>query len=226
MAQRYDGAGEPLGDTPTVLVGGISGLSDWFAAGDGADGVVVAWKAGGTTSVRRVLADGRAAYGPVAICSDAAVAALRGTGRHGGACPDRRGRLRRRVRRPSSHAVARLRRHVARVRVPARRRLPPRPRPGRDRRDGRRHGRRQHRPPLRPARRARPQQSGGTTVRAQPGHRLGRTGVSLQPRLQSAPRRDADTSRRRRHEQRAGRVARGRQVEGAALLQHAATVYG
>ena len=80
MAQRYDGAGEPLGAAPTVLVGGISGLGDWFAAGDGADGVVVAWKAGGTTSVRRVFAGGSAAYGPVVICSDAAVAALRGPG--------------------------------------------------------------------------------------------------------------------------------------------------
>ena len=80
MAQRYDSAGEPVGDAPAVLVGGISGLSDWFAAGDGADGVVVTWKAGGVTSVRRIFAGGAAAYGPVAICSDAAVAALRGPG--------------------------------------------------------------------------------------------------------------------------------------------------
>ena len=47
VAQRYDPAGEPLGAEPTVLVGGITGLSDWLATDDGAGGVVVTWKAGG-----------------------------------------------------------------------------------------------------------------------------------------------------------------------------------
>ena len=80
VAQRYDSAGEPIGDAPTVLVDSINGLSDWFAVADGADGVVVVWKASGTTAVRRVFASGAAAYGPVAVCSDAAVAAQRGAG--------------------------------------------------------------------------------------------------------------------------------------------------
>ncbi|MEI6451209.1 MAG: hypothetical protein WCP98_14880 [Actinomycetes bacterium] len=80
VAQGYDPAGEPLGAEPTVLVGGISGLSDWLATSDGGSGVIVAWKAGGVTSVRRFAAGGGAAYGPVTVCGDAAVAALRGPG--------------------------------------------------------------------------------------------------------------------------------------------------
>jgi len=80
VAQRYDPAGEPLGAEPTVLVGGITGLSDWLATDDGAGGVVVTWKAGGVTSVLRVAAGGAGVYDPVTVCSDAAVAALRGPG--------------------------------------------------------------------------------------------------------------------------------------------------
>ncbi|MCX6364149.1 MAG: hypothetical protein NTW58_08285 [Actinobacteria bacterium] len=80
VAQRYDRAGEPLGAEPAVLVAGISGLSDWLATGGAAGGVIVVWKAGGVTSVRRVAASGAGAYGAVTICSDAAVAALRGPG--------------------------------------------------------------------------------------------------------------------------------------------------
>ena len=80
VAQRYDPAGEPLGAEPIVLVGGITGLSDWLATGDGTGDVVVAWKAAGVTSMRRVAAGGDAVYGPVTVCSDAAVAALRGDG--------------------------------------------------------------------------------------------------------------------------------------------------
>jgi hypothetical protein len=80
IAQRYDRAGEPLGTAPAVLVGGIPDLSDWLATGDGADGVVMVWKTGGVTLVQRVVANGAAAYPPVPICSDAAVAALRGSG--------------------------------------------------------------------------------------------------------------------------------------------------
>jgi hypothetical protein len=80
VARRYDRAGEPLGAEPHVLVNGITGLSDWLATGDGAGDVVVVWKAGGVTSVRRVSATGAGVYESVAICSDAAVAALRGPG--------------------------------------------------------------------------------------------------------------------------------------------------
>ncbi len=79
VAQRYDRGGEPLGATPVTLVNGIAGLSDWLATSDGGSGVVVAWKAGGVTSVRRVAADGAGVYDPVTVCSDAAVAALRGS---------------------------------------------------------------------------------------------------------------------------------------------------
>jgi len=80
VAQRYDRDGEPLGAAPIGLVDGITGLSDWLATGDGAGGVVVAWKAAGMTSVRRFAASGTGVYGPVTVCSDAAVAALRGPG--------------------------------------------------------------------------------------------------------------------------------------------------
>ena len=80
VAQRYDRAGEPLGAAPAVLEDGITGLSDWLATGDGAGGVIAVWKAAGVTSVRRFAASGTAVYSPVTICSDAAVAALRGPG--------------------------------------------------------------------------------------------------------------------------------------------------
>ena len=80
VARRYDPAGEPLGAEPTVLVGGIAGLSDWLATGGGGGDVVVAWKAGGVTSVRRVATSGAGVCGPVTVCSDEAVAALRGPG--------------------------------------------------------------------------------------------------------------------------------------------------
>ena len=58
VAQRYDRAGEPLGAVPAVLADGIDGLSDWLATGDGAGGVIAAWKAGGVTSVQRFAASG------------------------------------------------------------------------------------------------------------------------------------------------------------------------
>jgi hypothetical protein len=80
VARRYDRGGEPLGAEPHVLVNGIAGLSDWLATGDAAGDVVVVWKAGGVTSVRRVSATGAGVYDSVTICSDAAVAGLRGPG--------------------------------------------------------------------------------------------------------------------------------------------------
>jgi len=80
VARRYDRAGEQLGAGSSVLVGGIAGLSDWLATSDGKSGVVVAWKAGGATSVRRVAASGAALYDPVRVCSDATVTVLRGAG--------------------------------------------------------------------------------------------------------------------------------------------------
>jgi hypothetical protein len=94
LAQRYSRAGEPLGAEPAALVSGVSGLSDWLAASDGGGGVIVAWKAGGVTTARRYAASGAAVYDPVTICSDAAVAALRGAGATAapvGLEPDRRG---------------------------------------------------------------------------------------------------------------------------------------
>jgi hypothetical protein len=80
LAQRYDRAGDPFGATPSVLVSAVAGLSDWLATGDGGNGVVVAWKAAGVTSVRRLAANGASAYDAVPVCTDIAVAALRGTG--------------------------------------------------------------------------------------------------------------------------------------------------
>jgi hypothetical protein len=80
LAQRYDRAGEPLGAEPALLVGGIAGLSDWLATSGGGSGVVVAWKAAGVTSVQRIMASGAGAYDPVVVCSDDAVAELRGAG--------------------------------------------------------------------------------------------------------------------------------------------------
>jgi hypothetical protein len=85
VARSYDRSGEPLGSGPHVLVGGISGLSDWLATGGGDSGVIVVWKAGGVTAVRRVAATGAGSYDSVTVCSDAAVAALRGPG--AGAAP-------------------------------------------------------------------------------------------------------------------------------------------
>ncbi len=80
VAQRYDRAGEPLGAAPAVLTDGIDGLSDWLATGDGDGGVIATWKAGGVTSVQRFAANGSGVFGPVTVCSDAAVAARRGSG--------------------------------------------------------------------------------------------------------------------------------------------------
>ncbi|GEM_PF-1095468 len=80
VAQRYDRAGEPLAAEPTVLVGGISALSDWLATGGGAGDIVVAWKTGGVTAVQRIAASGAGVYDSVTVCSDAVVTALRGPG--------------------------------------------------------------------------------------------------------------------------------------------------
>jgi hypothetical protein len=80
LARRYEPSGEPLEAEPTVLVSGIVGLSDWLATSDDGSGVVVVWKAGGVTAVRRVAVNGAGVYGPVIVCSDVAVAALRGSG--------------------------------------------------------------------------------------------------------------------------------------------------
>jgi hypothetical protein len=80
LAQRFSRDGEPRTASPQTLVDGIAGLTDWLAVADRFSGVAVAWKAGGVTYVQGFDVDGGAAYAPVAVCSDAQVAALRGAG--------------------------------------------------------------------------------------------------------------------------------------------------
>ncbi len=66
---------------PHTLVPPVAGLQDWFVAGDGAGNVTVVWKAGGAVHAKRVdLATGSTLYGPVTVCTDAAVAGARGAG--------------------------------------------------------------------------------------------------------------------------------------------------
>lgn len=65
----------------TVLVSDVAGLENWYVAGDGLQNVTVVWKAAGVVTAKRVdLATGATLYGPVGVCSDAAVAIRRGAG--------------------------------------------------------------------------------------------------------------------------------------------------
>jgi hypothetical protein len=65
----------------STLLSSVAGLSDWFVAGDGAQNVTVVWKAGGAVYAKRVdLGSGATLYGPVTVCTDAAVADDRGSG--------------------------------------------------------------------------------------------------------------------------------------------------
>ena len=80
LARRYALGGRPLTAGSVVLVPDLSGLTAWLCAGDRDGGLTVAWKADGVTSVQRFSGDGGALYAPVHVCSDAAVAALRGAG--------------------------------------------------------------------------------------------------------------------------------------------------
>lgn len=80
LGRAYDAAGEPLGTEPVALVDGVSGLTDWLAAPAPGGDVTLAWKSGGVTYVARRTAAGAPVYGPVAVCSDEAVAAARGAG--------------------------------------------------------------------------------------------------------------------------------------------------
>jgi hypothetical protein len=78
LAMRYSRAGAPLAASPQTLVSGIAELRGWAATGDGSRNVTVVWKDGGTISAARARMGGAAQYGPVVLCTDAAVAALRG----------------------------------------------------------------------------------------------------------------------------------------------------
>jgi hypothetical protein len=80
LAAHYTRAGAALPGSPFVLETNVAGLGDWCATGDGSRNVTVVWKAGGVTSAKRVQLGGPTLYGPVTVCSDAAVAALRGAG--------------------------------------------------------------------------------------------------------------------------------------------------
>lgn len=80
VARTYTSSGQPVGSDPVVLVDGISGLTDWLAAPDGAGQLVLAWKAGGATTVQACTVSGSALFGPTVVSTDAAVAALRGAG--------------------------------------------------------------------------------------------------------------------------------------------------
>ena len=66
---------------PRTIVPPVTGLDGWHAVGDGAANVTVVWKAGGAVHAGRFdLAAGSPLYGPVTVCTDAAVAGLRGPG--------------------------------------------------------------------------------------------------------------------------------------------------
>ena len=80
LAMRYSRAGVPLAASAQTLVSGIADLGGWAATGAGSRDVIVVWKDGGTIAATRVQMDGGASYSAVALCTDAAVAALRGAG--------------------------------------------------------------------------------------------------------------------------------------------------
>lgn len=76
VAQRFapDGGPQPA----RTLASGIGALSGWYAAGDGPR-VTVVWKDGATVSAACVdVSDGSTVFGPLVVCTDAAVAALDG----------------------------------------------------------------------------------------------------------------------------------------------------
>ena len=76
LAQHYENGGIP--NAACTVVSGIAGLGGWYACGDGSD-VTVAWKAGGAIYAACVdIATGALAYGPVTVCTDAAVAGAPG----------------------------------------------------------------------------------------------------------------------------------------------------
>jgi hypothetical protein len=76
LAQRFSNAGGL--QTEHTVVSGVTGLGDWYAAGDGTT-VTVVWKAGGTIQAKSIdVSTGDVVYAPVTVCTDAAVAALPG----------------------------------------------------------------------------------------------------------------------------------------------------
>jgi hypothetical protein len=78
-AQYPREGGAALGEH--TIVPAVAGLETWYVAGDGPRYVTVVWKTAGVVSARRVdLGTGSAVYGPVAVCSDAQAAVLRGSG--------------------------------------------------------------------------------------------------------------------------------------------------
>jgi len=89
LAQRTANDGTP--HSARTVASGIIGLDGWYASGDGAD-VTVAWKAGGAVHASCIdVITGTPVYGPVTVCTDAAVAALDGaatTAALSGVAPD------------------------------------------------------------------------------------------------------------------------------------------
>jgi hypothetical protein len=76
LAQRFSNAGGL--QTAHTVASGITGLGDWYAAGDGAT-VTVVWKAGATIQAKSIdVSTGDVVYAPVTVCTDAAVALLPG----------------------------------------------------------------------------------------------------------------------------------------------------
>lgn len=89
LTKHWPPTGGPLTDYP--VASGIADLQGWYAVGHGTR-VTVVWKDGGTVWVKCVdAASGSTVYGPVAVCTDAAVAALDGAATGAalsGAAPD------------------------------------------------------------------------------------------------------------------------------------------
>lgn len=81
MAQRYDRGGLALLPSPVTLASGLGDLTHWLVASGGGQETLVAWKAGGVTWLLRTPLDAAPSLGPVAVCTDAAVAARREIGR-------------------------------------------------------------------------------------------------------------------------------------------------
>ena len=106
LLAQYWPTNEAMGPQRTVA-SGISALSGWYAVGDGTR-VTVLWKDGVTVWATCIdVSDGSAVFGPVAVCTDAAVAALEGNATGAQLSGAAAGRLRRRVRVVHGHPHAR-----------------------------------------------------------------------------------------------------------------------
>jgi len=92
LAQRYENDGTL--HVARTVASGITGLDGWHASGHGSN-VTVAWKAGGAVHASCIdVTTGTPVFGPVTVCTDAAVAALDGaatTAALSGVTPDGHG---------------------------------------------------------------------------------------------------------------------------------------